>query len=76
MAENIPQAPVGIVETFLAVNLEDIARPGHIDLYDILNFTRAMRHDDDAISQEDRFVDVVRDEIGRASCRERVCDSV
>ena len=41
MAKNIPQAAVGFVESFLAVNFKNISRPGHRDFNDVFDLARA-----------------------------------
>ena len=61
VAKDLPQAPIGIVEAFLAVNLKNVARPGHIDFDDIFEFSGAMRHHDDPVGEGDGLDQIVGD---------------
>ena len=61
VAKDLPQAPIGIVEAFLAVNLKNVARPGHVDFDHIFDFSGPMRHHDHAVGESDSFNQVVRD---------------
>ena len=62
MAENIPHASIGFVESLLAVNFENISRPGHGDVDNIPYFSRPVRHDHDSISKRHCFYQIVGEE--------------
>ena len=62
MAENIPQPPVGLVESGLPVNFENVSRPAHGHFHDIRDAPRTVAHDDDPIRQRHRLDQVVGDE--------------
>src|ERR1051326_8015409 len=59
VAEDVPEPAVGFVEAFLAVNLENIARPLHRHLDDVLHARGAMRHHDHAVGERDRLHQIV-----------------
>src|ERR1051325_4404403 len=56
---DVPEPAVGFVEAFLAVNLENIARPLHRHLDDVLHARGAMRHNDHAVGERDRLHQIV-----------------
>ena len=62
VAKNIPQAAVGFVEAFLAVNFKYIARPGHGNVDDVLDLPWTVGHDHDPIRQRHGFHQVMGDE--------------
>ena len=64
VAENIPQPAVGFVETFLAVNLKNIARPPHADLDHVV---RGVRPDGERRDQRTPMPEGPR----HAQCHER-----
>jgi hypothetical protein len=55
VAKNVSQAAIGLLEAFLTVNLENVARPRHIDFYNILDFAGTMRHHDHLIGESHGF---------------------
>jgi hypothetical protein len=65
VAKDVPQAAIGIVEAFLAVNLENVARPGHVDFDDVFDFSGTMGDDDHPIGKRNRFDQIVRDKDNR-----------
>jgi hypothetical protein len=50
VAEDIPQVAIGFVKPFLAVNLEDVARPRHCDGNDVFDSPGPVRHYHHAVS--------------------------
>ena len=55
VAKDIPQAAVGFVKAFLAVNFKDVARPSHRNVDDVFDLPWTVGHDHDPIRHPDRL---------------------